>query len=75
MSESLESDIKKSVDAAFRRKEGIVFAGEIAVGLVPRLVRAIQREIDNRFLPDGRMKHPDEPSPRSAVSNRKRGSR
>lgn len=74
MSESLEGDIKKSVDAAFQRKEEIILAEEIAVGLLPRLVRTIQREIDGRFGPDRKMKHPDEPSPRSRPIERKRGS-
>jgi len=72
---SLERDIKNAVDVAFDRKETIILAEEIAFYLTPRLVRAVQREIDSRFGDDGRLKHPDAPSPRSAVRNRKRGSR
>jgi hypothetical protein len=79
-SQTMESDIKNAVDAAFARglvaqnlEDKIILPEEIAFGLLPRLVRVVQREIDSRFLPNGKMKHPDAPSPRSKPA--RRGSR
>ena len=81
MSESLESDIKKAVTRALENKNEGFLAEEIALRLQAVFLRAIQDEIDSRFGPPDELgicrlkKHPDAPSSRSAVRNRKRGSR
>ena len=51
MDRTLEMLIRKAVDEAFERREEIIMPEEIAAGLIPEFVKAVQREIDSRFGP------------------------
>ena len=71
MNKSFETSIKKAVDAAFERgREHMILPEEIAAGLMPQLVQAVQREINSRFGPDGKLlKRFAEKYNRKAVAN------